>query len=481
MGRNGVRVFLLVALSVAVVLAFTYTTTAGDIGYLVAYASVCALTWWGALRRPPGAERRPWLLIAASQSLWFAGDALELVLDHLGLLPPIGVSDALWLGGYPLLTAAMIQMARRRAPGRLRSAVLDGLTLAVAAGLAAGQFLVATVFQRGFGFLEAVVPALYPVADVVLFAGVLFIVLSPGTRTAPTRLVLAAAGLYLAVDLGYNVVGGSDLVERLAVGLLLGNALMAAAALHPGSAELTRSGDQVSGLHPARVLCLGVALMTAPTLMIMHTGADPSGLAALAGTAVCAAFVLARFTIAVRELERAQAQLAFQARHDPLTGLANRAVLTDRLRRALPGSGCPVTVLYLDLDGFKAINDTHGHDAGDAVLRAVAGRLSAAVRESDLVVRLGGDEFVLLCPGVPADDAVQLAERIVRDVAESVPFRDQLLTVGVSIGISAHGDRPGAEPAAVLRSADEAMYEAKRLGRGRWVLADDPQSAALPG
>ena len=382
--------------------------------------------------------------------------------------------------GYPLLTVAMIQMARRRAPGRLRSAVLDGLTLAVAAGMLSWQFLIATVFERGFGWQEAVIPALYPIADVVLFAGILFIALSPGTRTAPTRLLFGAVTLYLAVDLGYNVFGGSEWVERLAVGLLLGNALITGAALHPATGELTRSGHQVNALHPARVLFLGLALMTSPTLTILHSEADVSGVTSLIGTAVCAAFVLARFTIAVREQERAQAQLAHQARHDPLTGLANRSELSDRLRRALPGSGSPVAVLYLDLDGFKEVNDVHGHDAGDTVLRAVARRLSAAVRESDLVVRLGGDEFVLLCPGVPADDAVHLAERIVRDIAEPVSFRGTLLTVGVSIGINAHVDRPGVGPDAVLRSADAAMYEAKRHGHGRWALAGDTHPTPDP-
>jgi diguanylate cyclase (GGDEF)-like protein len=480
MGTKGFRIYLLVAVVVSVVLAFSYTTPGGDVGYLVAYAANCGLAWWAALTRRSGVDRRPWILIASSQSLWFAGDVLELTLDYFGTLPPIGVSDALWLGGYPLLTAAMVQLARRRAPGRLRGAVLDGLTVAVAAGMASWQFIIATVFDRGFGFAEAVVPALYPVADVVLLAGVLFVALSPGTRTAPTRLLLTAVGCYLAVDLGYNVVGGSEYVERLAVGLLLGNALIVGAALHPASAELTRPGHQVSSLHPARVLFLGLALMTTPVLTILPGGVDLPAPAVLVGTVTCAAFVLARFTIAVRELERAQAQLTFHARRDPLTGLANRMVLSDRLRRALPGSGYPVTLLYLDLDGFKAVNDAHGHDAGDAVLQAVATRLSAVVRESDLVARLGGDEFALLCPGVLADDAIRLAERIVRDVAEPVSFHGTPLTVGVSIGINAHVDRPGVDPAAVLRSADAAMYAAKRLGRGRWVLADGRMPVAEP-
>jgi diguanylate cyclase (GGDEF)-like protein len=184
-------------------------------------------------------------------------------------------------------------------------------------------------------------------------------------------------------------------------------------------------------------------------------------------------FVLSRFTIAVREQDRTQARLAYQAQHDPLTGLSNRAVLGERLARLRPTTDTPVAVLYLDLDGFKEVNDRYGHEAGDAVLVAIAQRLSAVVRAGDLVARLGGDEFVLLCPGVGEAEAVQLAERILADAALAVEFRGHHLTVGASIGIAATaGDVDADRGGTVLRSADAAMYQAKRLGRGRWVLAD---------
>lgn len=166
--------------------------------------------------------------------------------------------------------------------------------------------------------------------------------------------------------------------------------------------------------------------------------------------------------IAVREQERAQAQLAYQARRDPLTGLANRALLGEHLEQ-----DGPAVLLYLDLDGFKGVNDSRGHEAGDAVLIAVAERLTRAVRAGDVVARLGGDEFVVACPGATVADGVALAERILLDIDAPVPFSDNALSVGASIGIAVHD----ASPRMALRSADEAMYRAKRLGRGRWILA----------
>ncbi|WIN00290.1 GGDEF domain-containing protein [Actinoplanes oblitus] len=471
MATRGVWWFLggaLVAVAASVV---TYDTTLGNVLYFVTYAALCAVAWRAVARTPAGPQRRLWALVAVAQTLWLTGDVIEIVYYYLSSVPPVGVADACWLAGYPLLAVALTRMAARRAPGRMRAAVLDGMTLAVAAGLASWQFLIQPMLGGPFSLAQTVVPALYPVADVVLLTAVLFISLSPGDRRAPTRLLLAAVSLYLCVDVAYNVLPmflDYDLVARIGPLIMLGNALMIAACLHPDRAELTRPGQQVNVLHPSRVLFLGLAFLTAPTLSVMRSGLDSNTMVALGATALSTAFVLSRFTIAVREQEKAQAQMAYQARHDPLTGLANRAVLTAALDRGTPG---PVAVLYLDLDGFKGVNDSHGHEAGDLVLTTVARRLSAAVRGTDLVVRLGGDEFVLLCPGLPETEAVGLAERIVGDVAQPIMFRGTALDVGASVGIAAYGADAPANDGDMLRTADHAMYEAKRQGRGRWVLA----------
>ncbi|GGK64357.1 hypothetical protein Ppa06_18930 [Planomonospora parontospora subsp. parontospora] len=481
-GKTGL--FLTAAVAASAVTAATYASTLGQILYFAVYGAVCALAWWAALRSGAGAARRPWLLIALAQTLWLTGDVIEMVFFLTGEVPPVGISDVLWLGGYPLIAAALVLMARHRAPGRLRAGALDALTLATVAALASWQFLIEPLFGEGLSLAVTIVPALYPVGDIVLLAAALFLVLSPGERGTPTYLLLTAVFTYLAVDLGYNLlpyVLDYSYVERLGAGLLLGHAVLVAAMLHPGHAELTRPGSRMGTLHPARVLFLGMALLGTPALALRHSGFSGEELALILAGSGCAAFVLTRFTMAVREQERMQAQMAYQAHHDPLTGLANRTVLHDTLERVMRAPGTGVAVLYLDLDGFKAVNDTHGHEAGDAVLGAVAERLSAAVRGGDLVARLGGDEFVLLCPGASHDDAVRLAERVLREVSAPVPFRGHELSVGASVGIAAcAGEASGNAAVGILRAADTAMYSAKRLGRGRWVTADsaDPIMAA---
>ncbi|GAA2881537.1 hypothetical protein Acy02nite_16580 [Actinoplanes cyaneus] len=460
-----------VAVAVATV---TYNSTFGNVFYPLLYGALSVVAWLAVRRVPPGAQRRPWVLVAVTQTLWFTGDAVELAYYYLSEIPSAGVSDACWLGGYAVLTVALIMMARRRAPGRLGGAVLDALTLAGAAALLSWQFLIQPALGDGLSIADSVLPASYPVADVVLLAALLFIALSPGTRGTPTRLLFAAVVLYLAIDLTTNIGPyflPQDLVARDGALIMLGNALLTAACLHPRRDELTRPSAQVRVLHPSRVLFLGVAFLTAPVLTAVEDGLAKNAVATLIATGVSTVFVLTRFTLAVREQERAQAQLTYQARHDPLTGLANRSVLTDEMDRTLPRGSGPVAVLYLDLDGFKQVNDLYGHEAGDLVLTTVAQRLSAAVRAGDLVVRLGGDEFVLFCPNLPADHAVRLADRIVGDLAEPIPFRGALLEVGTSVGIAAYGAGETAGERQALRAADAAMYEAKRSGRGRWVLA----------
>ncbi len=179
----------------------------------------------------------------------------------------------------------------------------------------------------------------------------------------------------------------------------------------------------------------------------------------------------------VGERKALQDELSFRARHDALTGLANRAVFTQQLElldRDREPDGEGYTVLFIDLDRFKPVNDTFGHDAGDAVLRSVAHRLSRSVAESpgSLVCRLGGDEFAVLLPGVDGPGAVRLADDILSRVHRPITIHGalgQAVQIGATIGI-AHA-RFADTPATVVKRADEAMYEAKSAGRGRYAVS----------
>lgn len=179
-------------------------------------------------------------------------------------------------------------------------------------------------------------------------------------------------------------------------------------------------------------------------------------------------------------LKRGEQAAQHQAMHDALTGLANRRALQDRLSRelALAGEGGPMLALcFMDLDGFKGINDTLGHEAGDEVLRILARRLLTHARAGDCVARLGGDEFVMLLTGLrSAEDAVQIMARCLASVSEPMHLQGrEAVQVGASVGIALAlpGERMDSAQQ-LLQRADEAMYAAKRAGKGRVVLSGEP-------
>jgi diguanylate cyclase (GGDEF)-like protein/PAS domain S-box-containing protein len=171
----------------------------------------------------------------------------------------------------------------------------------------------------------------------------------------------------------------------------------------------------------------------------------------------------------VTERLRLEEQLTRQAFHDSLTGLANRALFRDRLDQALARSARSreaLGVLLIDLDGFKQVNDSLGHDAGDELLQHVAGRFDEVVRPGDTLARLGGDEFALLLEGADEAQAVDVAHRLHATLAAPAALAQRELAVTASIGIVAHAGGSG-DSAELIRHADVAMYAAKAAGRAR--------------
>jgi len=182
----------------------------------------------------------------------------------------------------------------------------------------------------------------------------------------------------------------------------------------------------------------------------------------------------------ISERKRLEEQVRHQAEHDALTGLPNRILFLDRLHQALATwrrqrDRC--AVMFLDLDKFKAINDTHGHQAGDAVLREVAARLRACVRRVDTISRLGGDEFVVLLSDIKgADQAAHVAGAVTQAVARPIDVGGQEVALSVSIGIALCPD-DGDEVEALLHHADVAMYHAKQDGRDTFRFFDPAMNA----
>jgi diguanylate cyclase (GGDEF)-like protein len=197
-------------------------------------------------------------------------------------------------------------------------------------------------------------------------------------------------------------------------------------------------------------------------------------LAAIDSTARSGWLIFGAFTVAVLLILVvgagtliSSARLAHARRHDPLTGLPNRSLFLERAEAAVARRRGPVAVLFLDLDGFKPVNDTYGHAAGDALLKAVARRLVGATRPDDYVSRFGGDEFLVLGRGLRDEsDARALAERIRADLSEPYDVLGHRVRVGTSIGVALLSDDVD-RAETLISQADQALYRAKESGRGR--------------
>ncbi|MFI5060923.1 MAG: diguanylate cyclase [Actinomycetales bacterium] len=186
-------------------------------------------------------------------------------------------------------------------------------------------------------------------------------------------------------------------------------------------------------------------------------------------------YALARQAEQVLRRIRLQNQLEAIALYDPLTGAANRTLLRTRLTTALADSERehqPITVLFVDLDGFKEINDLFDHSAGDDVLRVIAGRVAASVRPDDLVARFGGDEFLVVCENTGADTALLIADRLRESIKQPLLGIADERAITASIGVAVHVPTGGSPlaPLEVFRSADAAMYDAKNGGKDRVTI-----------
>ena len=187
----------------------------------------------------------------------------------------------------------------------------------------------------------------------------------------------------------------------------------------------------------------------------------------------------------IDERKKAETQLERMAHHDMLTGLANRALLADRLHQAMIHAQRRqrlLAVAYLDLDGFKAVNDTLGHAVGDQLLVDVARRMKAALRENDTLARLGGDEFVSVLQDLPDTDcSVDMIDRLLAAARQPVTIGDHVVQVSGSIGVTFFPQSENVDADQLLRQADQAMYQAKLAGKNRYQIFDADQDRIVRG
>ncbi|UOY03024.1 putative bifunctional diguanylate cyclase/phosphodiesterase [Blastococcus sp. PRF04-17] len=438
----------------------------------VGAALVCLL----ACRRSR-ADRVAWAALAAAIVLGLAGNLVyTLAVATLPEEPFPSAADFFYLAYYVPLYVALVALIRTRVTRFHASMWLDGVVGALGAGAVSVAVLLGPALELTEGDIAAVITSMaYPIADVVLLALLVAVGAILGVRRDRTLLLLAAAiaanllGDIVFLDLatqGIYVEGGPlDLTWLTAMALI---AIAAATSREaPRTGETTRVGW--------RVLAVPLACNMA-SLVVLGLDAGSRFNPAAAWLAVgCVLAALARVAITFREV-RAFNEVREQALTDELTGLPNRRALFAQTTAVLEGASAqrPAAFLLLDLDGFKEVNDSLGHHAGDHLLRQVGPRLRPALRTGDVLARLGGDEFAVLLPEAGLDEAEALAERLRQLLLQPFTVEGIRLHVGVSIGV-ASAPVPAATVEELLRCADVAMYAAKAGRSGVHVYVPDPR------
>ncbi len=482
---------------VLVVMALTPGTVLRDLLYVVLSASVVVAIVVGVRAYRP-VVALPWLVMAAAQVLWLVADALLYFLqDFLDDDRFPSYPDAFYLGGYVFMALALHLLVRARRRARELPALLDAATVTVGLGLLTWVYL-AQPLLRGTSQSTAatVVSVSYVLADIVLIGALVRLLLSSRTGSTPLRLLMLALLLLIGADFLSAALDNYNYALHPTVELMwpASYVVWGAAALHPRMAALTEADDGGPQRSPwLRLGAMTTATLVAPGILVVQSlaGREVDVWTVVVGSVAMFLLVMARMDLAMAEIARGgvqrqllQAELVHSAEHDPLTQLPNRATTVKLLSEALTNraEGSTVAVLFLDLDGFKAVNDTYGHRAGDTVLCVVADRLRHVVREGDVATRLGGDEFVVLLPGVPSEGpALAVAQRIITSISQPITVDDgHLVRVGASVGV-ALGHDDTATPDELLHQADLALYRAKTDGRGRTVLFGEQLRAQVTG
>ena len=458
-----------------IVLAFVVTTFAGrarfdpwfdgwlqGAGYLLCAALAC-------LRPALSARGRVvWALVAAA--LVARAFAFVAYLGWVRLRDPVpypSVADVGWLGCSVLLAAAMIVFARSRFERLSWPLLLDGVVGTCLVGAAAWAVLpnaYDTLTPAGTPRSAVAFNALYPVLDVGLVLGVLGILVAYRWLAPPGMWVLGVGVVGLSVqDSVYLalVAEGSFHPGTPLSGLgMLSTAAIAFAAWAPRGSGRGRRRHLPGLVVPAALSSLCVVLLVVAALRDV-----PLPAVALAATGLFASIV--RTLISFHGLRQLSA-VRREARTDDLTGLANRRAFYEALDRALRNraENRPMAVLMLDLDGFKAVNDSLGHHRGDELMTLVAARLQLVMRERDLVARIGGDEFGVLLPDADGALADDVARRLRSAARGPFTLAGRSLTVGVSAGIAVW-PQDGRDATELLQRADTAVYAAKdeRMGQ----------------
>jgi diguanylate cyclase len=420
-------------------------------------------------------HRWAWWAFTAGVTLIAAGDITWTVLDLAGLTPYPSLADAFYLSGVLALVLGTWWICTPQ-PIADREGLIDAVIVAIA-GAVALWFLIAERSIATSTSPESTLVALaYPFMDAAIVGIVARVLLGRHHQSVAVRLLMVGISAYFASDVVYaaQILDGTYVGGIVDVGWMVGYAFFGVAAAHPSAARPVADVDGVFRFSRRLLVLLTLASLLAPLLtLVTMARADPVDVAFSAvASIVLFLLVVLRMDGAFSNVKRSLAQrgeleerLRHQAMHDPLTGLGNRAMLIDVLDDMLAGAPERVAVILIDLDDFKSVNDTLGHQAGDELIVEVATRLMSASRSTDLIARLGGDEFAIIVSDRTGGGALAAARRALEALRPAAEVAGHQVFVDASIGVAT--GQAGMEPGDLLRDADIAMYLAKSQGKGR--------------
>ncbi len=395
-------------------------------------------------------------------------------------LPFPSLVDAGLFVAYCFYGAVLIRVLRRRVV--VSGSLLD--VLIVAAGLSAPlwEFVVRPAVLSNETWPATVATLMYPVMLTGLLAIALRLVFLAGFRGLPDVLLLGWVGGEFAANVFLGIATANGTYSAFSpwfVFLFVSWACIGTLALSSVSSTVRARPNGRGGA--GRLVLLGSTLLLPVASLFVIT--DRRAVYAVAVAAPLTIVILWRLwmvTADLTELQELSRDLEHRALHDALTGLPNRVLLADRIDNALAqrvtGPGRAPALLLLDLDGFKSVNDTHGHEQGDLLLIAIAGCLLKVSRAGDTVARLGGDEFAVLLPDTDLAQALRIAERIALSCTTRGPLGDLRLSSSASIGVVL---ADGQDRSTLLRQADIAMYAAKARGGDTTAVFDVELHAEL--
>jgi diguanylate cyclase (GGDEF)-like protein len=370
----------------------------------------------------------------------------------------LALAAALWIGA-----------------GRRRDGLVQWSSSLVVRALAFGIIAFATQPQAGALALGLGMVGL----SITLQAAALF---TYAKRQLPAWVHSAVvAGVALPIQFLGNDASGAALFGGVVLGLLLAGVAVVAVQLHPPSGSRAR-GILVTCFGVAAAVLILRGLGAAFVLDAVAAVARPTGFAAVASLATFAAAIGTSLAFLLLQKERAEGEVQRLATMDPLTGAYNRRTFHEIAERELARArraSQPLSIVMLDVDGFRAINEKHGQKVGDEVLQRFAELLRSALRKEDMVVRYGGDEFVVLLPEVPGPGAVVVAGRIRRSVAAApIEAGGQSFAITASLGVAARLDEGPESIDGLLERAGSALALAKERGRNRVVALSLGRSIA---